>query len=185
MNIDTQSLLSVSQWYALRTASRHEHMVRRYLEKQAIEVFLPTYSRISYWKDRKKNIESPLFPGYCFGRFCWADRLKVVTTPGLAWIVGNRMSGTPILEKEIFALKRLVDTDLAIDPHPYLHEGMEVHVVRGPLLGSTGILIRKKSEFRLVLSIQLINQAVSAEINSADVVVVGNQSSIQDVLFAY
>ena len=171
----------LSQWYALRTASRHEHVVRRYLEKQEIEVFLPTYSRISYWKDRKKNIESPLFPGYCFGRFCWADRLKVVTTPGLAWIVGNPMNGTPILEKEILALKKLVDTDLAIDPYPYLSEGMEVHVVRGPLIGSSGILIRKKSEFRLVLSIQLISQSVSAEINSADVVAARNHPSIQDL----
>ena len=48
-----------SQWYAVRTRSRHEKLVRDQLEKQGIEPLLPTVKRLSQWKDRKKEIEVP------------------------------------------------------------------------------------------------------------------------------
>ena len=41
-------------WYALRTRSRHEKRVREQLEQRAVEAFLPTISKWSRWKDRKK-----------------------------------------------------------------------------------------------------------------------------------
>ena len=56
-------------WYAIWTRSRHEQMVREQLERKGYEAFLPTIPRWSRWKDRKKKIDWPLFPGYCFARF--------------------------------------------------------------------------------------------------------------------
>ena len=41
----------------------------------SIDAFLPTITRWSRWKDRKKKIDWPLFPGYCFARFDPADTL--------------------------------------------------------------------------------------------------------------
>ena len=58
-----------SQWFALQTHSRHEKIVREELTRRNIEQFLPTVKRFSQWKDRKKEIEFPLFPGYCFAKF--------------------------------------------------------------------------------------------------------------------
>ena len=51
------------------TPSRHEQVVREQLERKHIDAFLPTITRWSRWKDRKKKIDWPLFPGYCFARF--------------------------------------------------------------------------------------------------------------------
>lgn len=45
------------RWYALRTKSRHEKLVRDQLDKRGIEPLLPTVKRLSQWKDRKKEIE--------------------------------------------------------------------------------------------------------------------------------
>ena len=56
-------------WYAIWTRSRHEQVVREQLERKQVEAFLPTVTRWSRWKDRKKQIAWPLFPGYCFARF--------------------------------------------------------------------------------------------------------------------
>ena len=56
-------------WYAIWTRSRHEQVVREQLERKRFEAFLPTITRWSRWKDRKKKIDWPLFPGYCFARF--------------------------------------------------------------------------------------------------------------------
>lgn len=55
-------------------------------------------------------------------------------------------------------------------PHPYLQEGQRVRVVRGSLEGATGIFLRRQHLCRLVLSVQLIQQAVSVEIDAADIV---------------
>ena len=57
---------SDENWFALWTRSRHEQVVRDQLEQKRIETFLPTVTRWSRWKDRKKKIDWPLFPGLLF-----------------------------------------------------------------------------------------------------------------------
>jgi len=59
---------------------------------------------------------------------------------------------------------------LRYDAHPYLQEGMAVEVIRGPLEGVRGILLRKDKPFRLVISVRLIRQAVSVGIDASDVI---------------
>ncbi len=58
---------------------------------------------------------------------------------------------------------------LPYDPHPYLHEGMKVEVVRGPLQGIQGILLRKEKRHRLVIGVRAIQQAAAVEIDVNDV----------------
>lgn len=160
---------SQSQWYALRTKSRHEKLVRDQLEKQGIEPLLPTVRRLSQWKDRKKEIEVPLFSGYCFVRLSQENRLPVQKVAGVVEVVGSGNRPEPIPDEEIDALKTLMTSVLPYDPHPYLHEGMMVEVVRGPLQGVHGILLRKEKRHRLVIGVRLIQQAVGVEINVQDV----------------
>lgn len=157
------------QWYALRTRSRHEKLVRDRLTKQGGEPLLPTLMRVSQWKDRKKTIEVPLFAGYCFARFSWQERLPILTVPGVASIVGSGMQPQAIPDEEINSLKSLMDSALPYDAHPYLREGMSVEVIRGPLEGVRGVLLRKDKRYRLVLSVHLIKQAAAVEIDAADV----------------
>lgn len=157
------------RWYALRTKSRHEKLVRDRLEKQGIEPLLPTVKRLSQWKDRRKEIEVPLFSGYCFVRFGSQQKLPVLKTIGVVEVVGGGKRPEPIPEEEITALQRLMTSVLPYDPHPYLHEGMTVEVVRGPLQGVRGILLRKEKRHRLVLGVRLIQQAAAVEIDIRDV----------------
>lgn len=165
MNQTEQSL----HWYALRTRSRHEKLVRDQLEKQGIEPLLPTVKRLSQWKDRKKEIEVPLFSGYCFVRLSQRDRLPVQKVSGVVEVVGSGSRPEPIPDEEIEALKTLMNSVLPYDPHPYLHEGMMVEVVRGPLQGVQGILLRKEKCHRLVIGVRLIQQAAAVEIDVRDV----------------
>ena len=161
-----------SHWYALRTRSRHEKLVRDQLDKQGIEPLLPTVKRLSQWKDRKKEVEVPLFSGYCFVRFSHQDKMPIQQVTGVVEIVGSGSRPEPIPDEEIDALRRLMISVLPYDPHPYLHEGMKVEVVRGPLQGVRGILLRKEKRHRLVIGVHLIQQAAAVEIDVSDVVVV-------------
>lgn len=161
---------SQSQWYALRTKSRHEKLVRDQLEKQGIEPLLPTVRRLSQWKDRKKEIEVPLFSGYCFVKFSQQDRLPVQKISGVVEVVGSGSHPEPIPDEEIEAIKTLMTSVLPYDPHPYLHEGMMVEVVRGPLRGVHGILLRKEKRHRLVIGVRLIQQAAAVEIDIHNII---------------
>ena len=87
------------RWYAIRTRSRHEKRVRDRLAAQGTEHLLPTVMRLSQWKDRKKEIEVPLFSGYCFARFPWQDRTPVLKVSGVVEIVGGGPRPEPIPER--------------------------------------------------------------------------------------
>src|SRR5437899_10933732 len=93
-----------ARWYALKTKSRHEKMVRDRLAGQGIEPLLPTIIRLSQWKDRRKEIVVPLFSGYCFAQFAWSNRLAVQKTSGVAEIVGGGDRPEPMPDKAIEAV---------------------------------------------------------------------------------
>ena len=156
-------------WYAIWTRSRHEQVLRQQLEQKGIDVFLPTITRWSRWKDRKKQIVWPLFPGYCFAKFTAEQRVPVLKCAGAVSIVSFDGVPAPIPEEELSSIRTLVQSDLQYDPCPLINEGDKVEVVHGPLKGVVGRLVRKGSHARLVLSVDLIGQGVSVEVDTADV----------------
>ena len=158
------------RWYAVRTRSRHEKRVHEHLAgRHDIEVYLPLWERRSRWKDRIKRVQVPLFPGYCFARFRSSDRLHVLKASGVVDLVGPGGEPEPIPDAEIDAIRALVGSGLTYEPFPFLAEGMEVEVIRGPLMGVRGRLLRKDRGLRVVLSVRSIRQSVSVEIDAPDV----------------
>jgi len=161
---------SEQQWFAVWVRSRHEQVVREQLEQKHVEAFLPTITRWSRWKDRKKKIDWPLFPGYCFARFNPADTLPILICTGVVNIVSFEGKPASIPDFELDSIRLLVGSELQFDPCPMIREGMMVEVIHGPLRGVMGRLVRKDAQrARLVLSVDLIGQAVSVEVDAADV----------------
>ena len=158
------------QWFAVWTRSRHEQVVREQLERKRVEAFLPMITRWSHWKDRKKKIDWPLFPGYCFAKFDPEDVLPILKCTGVVNIVSFEGKPAPIPEQELDSVRLLIGSELQYDPCPMIHEGMMVEVTHGPLKGVVGRLTRKDApKARLVISVNLIGQAVSVEVDAADV----------------
>jgi transcriptional antiterminator NusG len=156
-------------WYAIWTRSRHEQVVRQQLEQKSIDVFLPTVLKWSRWKDRKKQVSWPLFPGYCFAKFDPDQRVSVLKCTGAVSLVSFNGAPAAIPEEELRSIRQLVDSDLQFDPCPLIHEGDKVEVTHGPLKGVVGRLVRKGTHARLVLAVDLIGQGVSVEVDAADV----------------
>ena len=157
-------------WFAIWTRSRHEKIVRDQLEKKTdVDVFLPTIGKWSRWKDRKKKIDWPLFPGYVFARFVPDERIGILKVDGVVQIISNNGVLSPIPDEEIDSIRTLVESELAYDPVPLIKEGDMVRVVHGPLKGVVGRLTRKGAHARLILAVDLIGQAVSVEVDAADV----------------
>jgi transcription termination/antitermination protein NusG len=156
-------------WFAIWTRSRHEQVVREQLQQKQIDVFLPTITKWSRWKDRKKKIDWPLFPGYCFARFDARDRMPILKCTGVVSIVSVEGEPAAIPDHQLEGIRRVIESELAFDPCPMLQEGMVVEVVYGPLTGVIGHLLRKSDKARLVLSVDLIGKGVSVEVDAADV----------------
>ena len=143
--------------------------MRDQLAERQVDVFLPTITKWSRWKDRKKKIDWPLFPGYVFARFVPDERIGILKVDGVVRIISNNGMLSPIPVEEIESIRTLVESELAYDPVPLIKEGDMVRVSHGPLKGVVGRLIRKGAHARLVLSVDLIGQAVSVEVDAADV----------------
>ena len=156
----------VDRWYALYTRPRHEKAVAEQLARRQVETFLPLREVLSRWKDRRKLVQLPLFPGYVFVHAPLRRKREVVTTEGVVCMVNFRGAPAPIPDAQIDAIRDICLTKLPCDPYPYLTEGRWVRVTRGPLAGLSGILIRKKSKHRLVVSIDILQQSVAVEIDA-------------------
>jgi transcription antitermination factor NusG len=161
-------------WFALQTLSRHEKLVRDQLARRNIEHFLPTTKRRSQWTDRKKEVEVPLFPGYCFARLRWENRLPVLQSQGVVSFVGTAAQAEPIPDDEIESIRKVAIHSSDFAYHPYLKEGMLVEVVHGPLRGVKGRLVREARYARLVISVTLIQRAVAIEIDASSVAPTSN-----------
>jgi len=156
-------------WWVVYTRHQHEKVVAETLAGKGFDVFLPLYESLRRWKDRQKLLSLPLFPCYVFVRGEHDRRLPVVSTPGVHMILshGERVATVP--EQEIEAIRRTVEGNFRVEPHPFLRCGERVRVIRGSLQGVEGILVRKKNLCRLVLSVEMLTQSVGVEIDASDV----------------
>ena len=159
----------IRNWYAVHTRSRHEKKAVWNLEEKRVEAFLPLREVLCSWKDRKKRVQLPLFPGYLFVRIDPRDSLDVLGAKGVVRILGNNGVPVPVPEEEINAARRLVRSGLPCLPFPYEFEGREAVITRGPLEGLRGRIESQRGGFRLILSVHLIRSAVSVEVDAGDV----------------
>src|SRR5262249_50328435 len=163
------------QWFAVYTRANHEKRVAEQLANRDIAHFLPLYDTMSRWKDRRVLVHRPLFAGYLFVHLEVRNRLQVQQVPGVVGLVGFNGAPTAIPDAEITRVRELLGSGLHAEPHPFLTAGRRVRVKRGPLTGLEGILLRRKSGLRFVVSIELIQRSMAVEIDEADLEPVSTQ----------
>ena len=168
-----ENVMEVPQWYVAYTYPRHERAVAEQLEHKSVETFLPTFPQISQWKDRKVKLDVPLFPGYVFARIAAQERLKVLSVPGVVRMLSHRGMLAPASDDEIHTLKLCIKDKASLRPHPFLAIGDRVRVREGVLEGVQGIVVRYNNGCKLVVSIALIQQSVSMEIDAHSLEYVG------------
>jgi len=171
VSMATMDHSSRPQWYAVQTRSRFEKVISAELSLAGIEHYLATYQSVHEWKDRQKLLELPLFPGYIFVHLedLEAIRRRVLRVHGVVRILGHGSSIEPIPQEQIDSVRRLLAGGKQCQPHPFVKEGSWVRVRRGALAGLEGRLVRIKNSARLVLSIDLLSQSVSTEVEARNI----------------
>ena len=158
------------RWAAVWTRSRHEKLVRDHLVGKDIEVFLPLVERPSRRKDRRETVEVPVFPGYLFARLTPYGASTVKETRGVVQILGPEPGRHSIVpDDQVEAVRTMVESHLTVDPYPYLKVGTRVEVRHGPLMGLQGILVERRKQLRLVVSVDLLGKSICAEVSAEQV----------------
>jgi len=159
-------------WFALYVQANHEKEVARQLELKSIDHLLPLMERWSKWRDRRKLIYTPLFPGYVFVHTILDNymNVRILRTAGAVKILRSSDGPLPIPDLQMESLRTMLSFQATLEVHAYVREGDWVRVVRGPLAGHVGILQRHSHrKGRLVVNIDIIQKSASVELNLEDV----------------
>lgn len=153
-------------WYAVYTKHNHERKAADFLARKSTDdVFLPLYDSVRHWKDRKKSLSIPLFPGYFFLHSSLQNRIEILSTPGVFFIVESAGRACVIPQHEIEAIRAITQSELPFEPHPFLRTGEIVRICNGPLAGIKGIFLKPKNKYRVVVSIELLRKSVAIEVD--------------------
>jgi transcriptional antiterminator NusG len=165
LTIGPESLTERFPWYGIRTRSNHERVAALVLRGKGYEPYLPLYRLHRRRAGALIESEHPLFPGYVFCRFDAKRRLPILMTTGVISVVGIGKEPVAIPDDEIEAVRAVLRSGLPAEPCGYLREGQRVRVMNGSLDGVEGILVKKKNQFRMVVSVTMLQRSISVEID--------------------
>jgi transcription antitermination factor NusG len=159
-----------AQWFACYTRARHEKRVEALLRERGFDSYLPTFPRVRQWKDRKKLIDWPLFPGYVFGQFPVGELYRVVSIPGVATIVRTNGRPVPVRFEDLENVRRfaqaLADVDVAPELVPFVGVGQWVRVREGPFEGVCGVVLEQRNRRRVRVGVEAIGQGLEVDIDT-------------------
>jgi len=164
--------MQMKNWYALYVKSRHEFVANSELHKKDIETFLPSVKRLRQWKDRKKWVDFPLFPGYIFINIEPRPEsiVSVLKTRGAINLLSAKPGHpSPVSYEEICSLQLMIESGRDIDIYPELKEGTRVRVKRGPLQGAEGTLEKRQDQYMFLVNIELLGRSIGVKLYADDV----------------
>jgi transcription antitermination factor NusG len=164
-------------WYAVRTFSNRETVLRSHLTSRGIECYLPTYNAVRIARRGPTAAPRPLIPGYVFARFPLTRRADVVSAPGAAWLLGDSTGPTVIPDQEIETL-RVASENFPTQPARYPEAGEWVRISGGLLDGVSGIVQEIRGNARVVVRVHSIRSAFMVEIDAARIGFAADPSAI-------
>ena len=162
-NVTVWDAAGPKNWFAVYTRSHHEKRVAEHLAQREVESFLPLYRTVHSWSNHRKAVlDLPLFPNYLFVHIAPAERVRTLGIPGVLSVVSRGGAAAPLLDAEIEQLRSGLSLR-RMEPHPHLAVGRRARIVKGPLAGLDGVVVRMKGSLRVVLTVALILQSVAVE----------------------
>ena len=160
--------VDVPRWYAIHTRAKHEKRVAAELKDRGIDVFVPVAREVHRWTDRRKVIETPLFPCYAFVCVALVPEVQAAVTqhPSVLRWIGCQGHPSPIPEEEISAIQSALRSGIPVKPHPFVKFGERVRIRGGSLDGVEGVLIGNKDDRKLVVSIETVGRSVAISLHN-------------------
>ena len=154
-------------WVAFYTLARREKDLMRRLEPLGVPFYAPLVRRrLHSAGGRIRTSYVPLFPGYVFARVDEDQRRAALATNTISrWL---SVPDQQMLEHDLRDIKQLIDSEIPLTPESRIEQGQSVRVRSGPLRGLEGVVVNRKGEQRLVVSVRFLNQGASIELEDVD-----------------
>lgn len=151
-------------WLVLRTRSRHENVVEEVLRNKQIVAFLPKRKVVRSWQGHKRSVDMPLFPGYLFVRPRMDQYEGIRYARGSCGLVMAADKPAVLPERDLEAVRMLVDSNAALTVDAPLVVGKRVRIIAGPLTGVEGELLRVKNSDMLIINVDMVGSSVRVEV---------------------
>ena len=159
-----ETLFELEQpWWVAHVRSRQEKALARYLQSFHVPFYLPQIEKRVRRNGRTLTSYIPLFGGYLFFRGEDEERSRALRSGFVVNVLDPLDQAT--LAGELAQIHALQLGNGRLTPHPYLAPGDFVVVTEGGFKGYRGQIVREKGKERLVVSVSLIRQSVSVELD--------------------
>jgi len=156
----------IERWAALKTSARWEKKVASQLADISIPVFLPTMRQRTQYATKTNESHIPLFSCYLFvssEHFLGNPRVSPFTRGKIATVLTP--PNPEALRRELLDLRGLLCSHQLVQEKVYGKVGDLVKIVRGPMSGTEGTILRlKPNQKKLVLEIGFLNRRLEIEI---------------------
>jgi transcription antitermination factor NusG len=156
----------VAQWLVIYTTPRAEKKVHERLCDAGIHSYLPLYTTLRQWKDRRKKVEVPLFNSYLFLKVTEQERHEVLQVQGVVRFLFYLGKPAVVRQKEIEAIERFLNKSQGY--RIKVQAGQDVEIAGGPFEGIFGKVLRV-GKSKLVLQIEQMGISVVAEVDRGQV----------------
>lgn len=155
-------------WYAVYCRSRQEKVVERDLTDDGFEVYLPKVSKLRVWSDRKKWVEMPLFPSYCFVRVSNKEYYEVLKHHAVVKYVSFGGRASKMRDYQVEGVKRILgenlDFELTTDRYK---PGQLIEIGAGPMIGCTGEIVKLSGKKQLLIRLDNIGYSLMVKVPAA------------------
>lgn len=150
----------IKHWFAFYTKPRQEFKAQQQFLSISVEHYLPTIETVKQWKDRKKKITEPLFPGYIFVYGNERERMKALQQSSIVRTVCFNGKPSVIPDYQIENIKILLAENPKILVTNKIKSGSSVKIIDGPFKGIIGKVNTINNEKWLIVSIDLLQRSV-------------------------
>lgn len=161
------------QWYVTYTLSRREKDLMRRLRNQKIAHYGPLVPhRKKSPQGRVRTSYLPLFAGYVFVFGSEEDRYNTVATGCISKCIPVADGDQLVADLQRIHLLAEHGEDLQAEIRPIV--GQRARIVRGPLKDRelVGTVTELKSQHRLVVMVNFLQQGASIQVDEADVEII-------------
>lgn len=154
-------------WRIVKVKSRREKSLARFLALEGIGYFLPLLMQRQAGQRKNRFSLIPAFSGYLFVKASDHERHQALRSNHVARFIEARDQVRLI--QELMQIRKVLSQDRQVYPYHFVNEGQRVRVVKGPLKGLEGKVVKKGSSYRLVLSVSELMQSVLVQIDADQV----------------
>jgi transcription antitermination factor NusG len=164
MELPSYNIHNEQHWFALYTKPKNEFKAESLFNSLGIKCYLPVFSSVKQWSDRKKKITEPVIRGYVFIFADEKERLTALHQSMIIRCVSDHGKPARIPDWQIDNLKIILDHKSVINVIEGITPGRKIEILEGPFAGLRGKIVNADNIKMIAVSIDLLNRSVIAHL---------------------